>query len=56
MSADPWDALAAMKEFDKQYIGSRSVRITRSTWADKSVEAVKKKEKEKSKRQALGLK
>jgi hypothetical protein len=44
---DPFDALAAMKEMDNKYIGTRTVKIKRSKWADKQLDVKKAKEREK---------
>lgn len=50
---DPHDFVQAMREMNGKYIGSRPVKLRKSTWKDRSYEVVKKKEKEKKK---LGFK
>ena len=43
---DPFDALAAMKEMDNRYIGTRTVKIKRSKWADKQIDVKKAKDRD----------
>lgn len=50
---DPHDFVQAMREMNGKYIGSRPVKLRKSTWKDRTYEVVKKKEKEKKK---LGFK
>jgi hypothetical protein len=40
---DPFDALAAMKELDNKYIGTRTVKIKRSHWTEKQIDVKKVK-------------
>ena len=40
---DPFDALAAMKELDNKYIGTRTVKIKRSHWTEKQIDVKKAK-------------
>lgn len=49
---DPQDFIRAMKEMNGKYVGSRPIKLRKSTWKDRNVENVKKKIKEK---QRLGL-
>ncbi|XP_055640970.1 RNA-binding protein 42 [Toxorhynchites rutilus septentrionalis] len=44
---DPQDFIRAMKEMDGRYVGSRPIKLRKSTWKNRSVESVRKKEKEK---------
>lgn len=44
---DPNDFVKAMKEMNGKYIGNRPIKLRKSTWKDRSIEAVKKKSKEK---------
>ncbi|XP_052865569.1 RNA-binding protein 42 [Anopheles cruzii] len=44
---DPQDFIRAMKEMDGRYVGSRPIKLRKSTWKNRSIEAVRKKEKEK---------
>lgn len=46
---DPQDYIRAMREMDGKYLGSRPIKLRKSTWKERSFEIVKKKEKEKSK-------
>lgn len=46
---DPQDYMRAMKEMDGKYLGSRPIKLRKSTWKDRSLEMVKKKQKEKAK-------
>ena len=50
---DPHDFVQAMRDMNGKYIGSRPVKLRKSTWKDRTYEVVKKKEKEKKK---LGFK
>jgi RNA recognition motif-containing protein len=43
---DPYDGLAAMKEITGQHIGLRPVKLTRSSWQERSIGVVRAKEKE----------
>lgn len=49
---DPQDFIRAMKEMNGKYVGSRPIKLRKSTWRERNVESVKKKMKEK---QRLGL-
>ena len=49
---DPHDFVQAMRDMNGKYIGSRPVKLRKSTWKDRTYEVVKK-EKEKKK---LGFK
>eukprot|EP00038_Savillea_parva_P003850 m.130988 g.130988 ORF g.130988 m.130988 type:complete len:301 (+) comp11301_c0_seq3:97-999(+) len=42
---DPTDYSRAMKEMHGKYIGNRPVKLRKSTWKDRDVQTVKKKEK-----------
>ncbi|XP_063705118.1 RNA-binding protein 42 [Culicoides brevitarsis] len=44
---DPQDFIKAMKEMDGRYVGSRPIKLRKSTWRNRSIDVVKKKEKEK---------
>lgn len=44
---DPQDFIRAMKEMDGRYVGSRPIKLRKSTWKNRSIEQVRKKEKEK---------
>lgn len=44
---DPQDFIRAMKEMDGRYVGSRPIKLRKSTWKNRSIEAVRKKDKEK---------
>lgn len=44
---DPQDFIRAMKEMDGRYVGSRPIKLRKSTWKNRSIEVVRKKEKEK---------
>uniref|UniRef100_A0A336M4T0 RNA-binding protein 42 n=1 Tax=Culicoides sonorensis TaxID=179676 RepID=A0A336M4T0_CULSO len=44
---DPQDFIKAMKEMDGRYVGSRPIKLRKSTWKNRSIDVVKKKEKEK---------
>ena len=43
---DPWDALAALKEMDGAYVGSRPVALKKSNWKERNAEPAGKKAKE----------
>ncbi|EDO39989.1 predicted protein, partial [Nematostella vectensis] len=49
---DPNDFIKAMREMNGKYIGSRPVKLRKSTWKDRNIDVVKKKSREKKK---LGL-
>lgn len=51
--SDPQDYIRAMKEMNGKYVGSRPIKLRKSTWKDRNVDMVQKKQKEK---QLLGLK
>lgn len=44
---EPQDFIRAMKEMDGRYVGSRPIKLRKSTWKQRSIDIVKKKEKEK---------
>ncbi|XP_075145464.1 uncharacterized protein LOC142220296 [Haematobia irritans] len=44
---EPQDFIKAMKEMDGRYVGSRPIKLRKSTWRQRSLDVVKKKEKEK---------
>ncbi|KAL0267306.1 UNVERIFIED_CONTAM: hypothetical protein PYX00_009616 [Menopon gallinae] len=44
----PQDFIKAMKEMNGRYVGSRPIKLRKSTWKSRSLETVKKKEKEKA--------
>lgn len=44
---EPADFIRAMKEMDGRYVGSRPIKLRKSTWKQRSLDVVKKKEKEK---------
>ncbi|XP_055593893.1 RNA-binding protein 42 [Uranotaenia lowii] len=44
---DPQDFIRAMKEMDGRYVGSRPIKLRKSTWRNRSIEVVRKKDKEK---------
>ncbi|KAG6445685.1 RNA-binding protein 42 isoform X2 [Manduca sexta] len=45
---DPGDFIKAMKEMDGRYVGSRPIKLRKSTWKNRSLDVVRKKEKEKA--------
>ncbi|XP_026733267.1 RNA-binding protein 42 [Trichoplusia ni] len=45
---DPGDFIKAMKEMDGRYVGSRPIKLRKSTWRTRSLDVVRKKEKEKA--------
>ncbi|XP_030638091.1 RNA-binding protein 42 isoform X2 [Chanos chanos] len=49
---DPNDYVRAMREMNGKYVGSRPIKLRKSTWKDRNIEIVRKKQKEKKK---LGL-
>ncbi|GAB6018809.1 hypothetical protein CHUAL_000470 [Chamberlinius hualienensis] len=49
---DPQDFIKAMKEMNGKYVGSRPIKLRKSTWKDRNIETVRKRNKEK---QRLGL-
>lgn len=46
---DSNDYIRAMREMDGKYLGSRPIKLRKSTWKERSLETVKKKQKEKAK-------
>jgi hypothetical protein len=44
---EPVDFIKAMKEFDGRYVGSRPIKLRKSTWKQRGIEERKKKEHEK---------
>ncbi|XP_028172069.1 RNA-binding protein 42-like [Ostrinia furnacalis] len=44
---DPGDFIKAMKEMDGRYVGSRPIKLRKSTWKNRALDVVRKKEKEK---------
>jgi len=44
---EPADFIRAMKEMDGRYVGSRPIKLRKSSWKQRSFEVVKRKEKEK---------
>lgn len=44
---EPHDFIRAMKEMDGRYVGSRPIKLRKSTWRQRSIDLVRKKEKEK---------
>ncbi|KAI4877303.1 hypothetical protein NFI96_024499, partial [Prochilodus magdalenae] len=49
---DPNDYVRAMREMNGKYVGSRPIKLRKSTWKDRNIDIVRKKQKEKKK---LGL-
>lgn len=49
---DPQDFIKAMREINGKYVGSRPIKLRKSTWRDRNVDMVRKKTKE---RERLGL-
>ncbi|CAH0560238.1 unnamed protein product [Brassicogethes aeneus] len=45
---DPLDFTKAMKEMNGRYVGSRPIKLRKSCWRQRSIDVVKKKEKEKA--------
>jgi RNA recognition motif-containing protein len=53
---DPMDCAKAIREQNGKYLGSRPMKITKSSWDDRNIKEVKKKEAKKRKLQeSLGL-
>ena len=53
---DPMDCAKAIREMDGKYCGSRPMKITKSTWKDRELKEVRKKETKKRKIiESLGL-
>lgn len=50
---DPNDYVRAMREMNGKYVGNRPIKLRKSTWKDRNIDVVKRKEKEKKR---LGLK
>ncbi|KRY86756.1 Lysosomal acid phosphatase [Trichinella pseudospiralis] len=49
---DPQDFIRALREMDGKYVGNRPIKLRKSSWKDRNLDAVRKKCKEKQK---LGL-
>ncbi|XP_016394158.1 RNA-binding protein 42-like isoform X1 [Sinocyclocheilus rhinocerous] len=49
---DPNEYVRAMREMNGRYVGSRPIKLRKSSWKDRNLEVVRKKQKEKKK---LGL-
>lgn len=49
---DPQDFIKAMREINGKYVGSRPIKLRKSTWRERNVDMVRKKTKE---RERLGL-
>ncbi|KAM9436158.1 RNA-binding protein 42 isoform 1-T1 [Clarias gariepinus] len=49
---DPNDYVRAIRDMNGKYVGSRPIKLRKSTWKDRNLELVRKKQKEKKK---LGL-
>ncbi|KAK9507299.1 hypothetical protein O3M35_007185 [Rhynocoris fuscipes] len=45
---DPQDFIKATKEMNGRYVGSRPIKLRKSTWKNRALDVVKKKEKEKT--------
>ncbi|KPI96819.1 PREDICTED: RNA-binding protein 42 [Papilio xuthus] len=45
---DPGDFIKAMKEMDGRYVGSRPIKLRKSTWRSRALDVVRRKEKEKA--------
>lgn len=45
---DPADFIRAMKEMNGRYVGSRPIKLRKSTWKNRNIDIVRKKEKEKT--------
>ncbi|XP_023012948.1 RNA-binding protein 42 [Leptinotarsa decemlineata] len=45
---EPADFTKAMKEINGRYVGSRPIKLRKSTWRNRCIDVVKKKEKEKA--------
>ncbi|XP_044017536.1 RNA-binding protein 42 [Aphidius gifuensis] len=44
---DPQDFIKAMKEMNGRYVGSRPIKLRKSSWKQRNLDSVRKKEKEK---------
>ena len=52
---DPFDCAQALREKNGKYLGQRPMKLTKSTWKDRDIREVKKKEKKKKQMlQSLG--
>lgn len=49
---DPNDFVQAMREMNGKYVGNRPIKLRKSSWRDRNIEIVRKKDKEKKR---LGL-
>ncbi|XP_046387596.1 RNA-binding protein 42 [Ischnura elegans] len=45
---DPQDFIKAMKEMNGRYVGSRPIKLRKSTWKNRNLDMARKKEKEKA--------
>lgn len=45
---EPGDFIKAMKEMNGRYVGSRPIKLHKSTWKNRALDVVRKKEKEKA--------
>uniref|UniRef100_A0A1B6D0Z3 RNA-binding protein 42 n=1 Tax=Clastoptera arizonana TaxID=38151 RepID=A0A1B6D0Z3_9HEMI len=45
---DPQDFIRATKEMNGRYVGSRPIKLRKSSWKNRSIDVVRKKEKEKT--------
>lgn len=45
---DPQDFIKAMKEMNGRYVGSRPIKLRKSSWKQRNMESVRKKDKEKT--------
>lgn len=53
---DPMDCAKAIREMQGKYLGTRPMKITKSSWKDRDIQEVQKKEKKKRKmEESLGL-
>ena len=48
---DPFDCAKALREMNKKYIGNRPCKLMKSTWNDRTLSEVRKKDKKKRKAQ-----
>mmetsp|Transcript_11915 Transcript_11915/g.48026 ORF Transcript_11915/g.48026 Transcript_11915/m.48026 type:complete len:192 (+) Transcript_11915:138-713(+) len=48
---DPFDCAKALREMNGRYIGNRPCKLVKSTWNDRTLKVVRKKEKKKAKEQ-----
>jgi len=46
---DSQDFMKAMREMNGKYVGNRPIKLKKSTWKDRNIDVVKKKEQEKAK-------